>query len=282
VTLVNEKWRANHRADRLRRLGVGMLFVLSVAGAAHIGKVDLAAFVEGIPAIFDYIFRTLPHISPSRPVADLSDWYWNIGTWLSLLLDTILMAFLGTLFGTAIAFGLCFFAARNLSPHPAVAFLARRVLEIARTVPELVYALVFVFAFGLGPLPGVLALMLHSAGSLGKLFAEACENVSGKPLEGTRAAGGSWSQIMRFGVLPQVLPTLASYTLLRFEINIRSASVLGLVGAGGIGQELYFVIRQFIYADISAIVLLIIVTVIATDMICERIRTNLIAGGRQR
>jgi phosphonate transport system permease protein len=159
--------------------------------------------------------------------------------------------------------------------------LARRALEIARTVPELVYALVFVFAFGLGPLPGVLALTLHTAGSLGKLFAEACENVSDQPLQGIRAAGGAWSHVIRFGVLPQILPTLASTTLMRFEVNIRSASVLGLVGAGGIGQELYFVIRQFIYVDISAIVLLIVATVIVTDMICERIRTRLMGGSPQ-
>lgn len=278
VAAFRRRWHERRRAGRLRRLGLGALFLLALIGAARVGEVDLAALADGIPAFLDYVHRTLPPVGPATPMADLADWYWNIGTWLGLILDTALMAFLGTLLGTLAAFALSFLAARNLAPHPAAAFLSRRLLEIARTVPELVYALVFVFAFGLGALPGVLALALHSAGALGKLFSEACENVSRKPLEGTRAAGGGWLQVMRFGVLPQVLPTFASYTLLRFEINIRSASVLGLVGAGGIGQELYFVIRQFIYVDISAIVLLIIVTVVATDMICERLRTRLIGG----
>ena len=163
-------------------------------------------------------------------------------------------------------------------PVSGVYSLARRCLEIARTVPELVYALMFVYAFGLGPLPGVLAIAMHSLGSLGKLFSEVAENIDPGPVEGVRAAGANWWQTVRYAVVPQVLPNFASYTLLRFEINVRASSVVGFVGAGGIGQELYTVIRQFIYVDISAIVLLLIVTVAILDILCEQLRHHLIGA----
>jgi phosphonate transport system permease protein len=149
-------------------------------------------------------------------------------------------------------------------------------LELFRTVPELVFALIFVYAFGLGPLPGVLAIAVHSMGALGKLFSEVNENIAPGPGEGVRAAGGNWMHLVRYAVLPQVLPDFASYTLLRFEINVRASSVVGFVGAGGIGQELFSVIRQFIYVDISALVLLLIMTVALIDITCERFRRRLL------
>jgi phosphonate transport system permease protein len=152
----------------------------------------------------------------------------------------------------------------------------RRTLELCRTVPELVFALIFVYAFGLGPLAGVLAIAVHSMGALGKLFSEVNENIASEPGEGVRAAGGNWLQVIRYGVIPQVLPAFASYTLLRFEVNVRASSVIGFVGAGGIGQELYSVIRQFIYVDISALVLLLIITVALIDMACEHLRRRLL------
>jgi phosphonate transport system permease protein len=126
-------------------------------------------------------------------------------------------------------------------------------MELARSVPELVYALIFVFAFGLGSLPGVLAIAIHSCGALGKLFSEVNENINMDHVEGVQAAGANWIQMIRYAVVPQVVPNYVSYTLLRFKINVRAASVIGFVGAGGIGQELMFVIRQFVYQDISAI-----------------------------
>jgi phosphonate transport system permease protein len=136
--------------------------------------------------------------------------------------------------------------------------------------------MVFVFSFGLGPLPGVLAIGIHSAGALGKLFSEVNENIDMNLIEGVRATGANWFQIMRYAVLPQVLPNFFSYSLLRFEINVRAASIIGFVGAGGIGQELMFVIRQFVYTDISAIVLMIIFTVSIIDISCEKIRHAII------
>ena len=125
-------------------------------------------------------------------------------------------------------------------------------MEFCRTVPGIVFALIFVIAFGLGPMAGVLAIAIHCIGALGKQYAEMVENIDMKPVEGVRSTGASWLACMRFAVLPQVAAGFASYTLLRFEINVRDASVMGFVGAGGIGMELITAIRKFYYSDVSA------------------------------
>ena len=130
--------------------------------------------------------------------------------------------------------------------------VVRRVLELLRTVPDLVFAMLFVVAFGLGPLPGVLALTLHSAGTFGKLFTEVVESINMNPVEGIAATGGGWLARVRFGALPQVMSNFASYTLLRLEINVRGAAVIGFVGAGGIGEDLLIAIRKFYLRRTSA------------------------------
>jgi phosphonate transport system permease protein len=147
-------------------------------------------------------------------------------------------------------------------------------------VPEIVYALIFVWAFGIGPLAGILAIALHTVGALGKLFAEVVENTDLGARDGVVCAGGNWVQSVRYGVLPLVAPNFLSYAILRFEINVRGASVIGFVGAGGIGQELYSVIAQNYYEEISAIVVLIIITVALIDLFSERLRRGLTEGGR--
>ena len=124
----------------------------------------------------------------------------------------------------------------------------------------------------------MLALAIHSTGALGKLFSEIVENIDMKPVDGVIASGGTWLQKVRFGVVPQVLPNFVSYALLRFEINVRGAAVLGFVGAGGIGQTLLEVIRKFYYSDISAILVLIIATVMVIDALTERLRYRLIGS----
>jgi phosphonate transport system permease protein len=202
---------------------------------------------------------------------------WGLDLWIALLLDTLLIAYVGTVLGAAAALLLSFPAATTLAPRWAVA-VSRRTLEVARTVPTLVYALVFVYAFGLGPLAGVMALAVHTMGALGKLFAEVHENADLRTVDAIRSAGGTWTQAMRFGVLPQSLPGVLSFGLLRFEINVREASVLGIVGAGGIGEELYLSVRQFSYPDISAIILLLLLTVTAIDMLCGRLRARVIGA----
>lgn len=257
------------------------IFLLALGCSLFIGEVRLDIFLEGFSGLTNYVGETLPPISISTFAVDIAAWFWGIKRWLGLLLDTILIAILGTFLGGILAAIACFPASQTLRKGLLSYQLTRRLMEVARAVPELVYALIFVFAFGLGPLPGVLAIAVHSFGSLGKLFSEVNENIDPLPLEGVRAAGGNWLQEIRFGVLPQVMPNFLSYTLLRFEINVRAASIIGFVGAGGIGQELMFVIRQFVYTDISAIVLLLIITVACIDISCEKIRHHYIDIGVQ-
>jgi len=276
VLVFERRRRDARRAGRMREILFVALFSLAVVGAAYVGEASIQNFVEGLPGIANYIGETLPVLRPTHLVEDVGEWYWGFVRWSGYLFDTVLIAFLGTFLGAAGAFLLCFPASRNLIRSATLYFVTRRLLEFARAVPELVYAMIFVFAFGLGPFPGVLAIAIHTVGALGKLFSEVNENADPRPLDAVRAAGGSWPQMIRFGVLPQVLPNFASYALLRFEINVRSAAVIGFVGAGGIGQELMFVIRQFVYTDISAIVLMIVCCVIAIDLASEWMRHRFI------
>ena len=159
----------------------------------------------------------------------------------------------------------------------SVGFVVRRCLEFCHTVPDIVFALIFVAAFGLGALPGVLALAIHTTGALGKLFTEVVENIDMGPVEGVASTGGNWLAQVRFAVTPQVLSNLVSYALLRFEINVRGATVIGFVGAGGIGQDLIVAIRKFYYSDVSAMLLMIIVTVMVIDTLSARLRHRLLA-----
>ena len=267
---------AARRAKRLQTAAGAVLFGLAIAASVHIGEVRIDTFVEGLPGFVNYLNDIAPVLRPGHLAGDLAEWYWAFPRWLGLLWDTVLIAFAGTLLGGVGALVFCFPASRNLMPRYPVYFVARRLTEIARAVPELVYALIFVFAFGLGPLAGVLAIAVHTAGALGKLFAEVNENVDPKPIEGVIAAGGDWFQMIRYAVIPQVLPNYTSYGLLRFEINVRGAAVIGFVGAGGIGQELMFVIREFIYTDVSALVLMIVAAVVCIDISCEKLRHYLI------
>ncbi len=276
VELFERQRRELRSQQRVRTLVGTVIFVAAILVAGYVGEVRLGTFIEGLPGFFNYIYDTLPPIGLTTAASDIAEWYWNIWVWLGLLVDTIFIAFLGTLMGTAGALVLCFAASHNLMRNNVIYFIARRVTEVARAVPELVYAMMFVFAFGLGPLAGVLAIAVHTSGALGKLFAEVNENIDQKPIDGVMSAGANWFQMIRLAVIPQVLPNYLSYTLLRFEINVRGATVIGFVGAGGIGQELLFVIRQFIYVDISAIVLMIIVTVALIDISCEKVRHRFI------
>jgi phosphonate transport system permease protein len=226
--------------------------------------------------VWDYVRETIPSLRPATLGYDLAQWYAPGRVWLRQLGDTVLIAFVATLLSSAAALVLCFPASRNLVRSGVVYHAARRLLDLARGVPELVYAMIFVFAFRLGAFPGVLAIAVHSAGSLGKLFSEVNENVDPDPIQGIRSTGASWMQTMRYAVLPQVLPDFVSYSILRFEINVRAATVIGLVGAGGIGTELMVAIRQFHYTDVSAITLMIIALVAVLDRVCEALRLRLI------
>ena len=274
---VAARWLAERRAGRQRALLWGGVFLAATWLAAWVGQVDAARLLAGLPRAADYIARTIPTLRLDHFAEDLAEWFWGFDVWLGLLLDTILIAYVGTVLGGAAALLLSFPAAATLAPPWAVT-LARRTAEFARTVPTLVFALIFVYAFGLGPFAGVLAVALHTFGALGKLFAEVHENADLRSVEAVRAAGGNWAEGMRYGVLPQSLPGVLSFSLLRFEINVREASVLGIVGAGGIGEELYLAVRQFEYPDISAILLLILLTVTLIDALTTRLRHRILGA----
>lgn len=276
IVRVQAAWAEQIRARRVRSVLLGLAFVVAVIVSARVGEVRPDRLLDGFGGLFSYVGRTLPLATGDGVIADMREWYWGFWKWLGLIGDTIVIGFLATVLGTLGGFLLALAASRNLGAGAVPYFLARRGLEIARSVPELVYALMFVFAFGIGALPGVLAITVHTIGALGKLFAEVMENIDEGPGEGLRAGGAGWVQIIRFAVIPQVLPNLLSYALLRFEINVRGAAIIGFVGAGGIGQELYLVIRQFIHQDISAIVLMLMATVMLIDLISEKLRHTLI------
>ena len=254
----------------------GVMFLVLFLTSAYLSHFSPGRIIEGLPKVHEYIAKILPELGVTTIREDMAYWFYAFPDWMVLLGETILMAYVATLLGTLGAIVLGFVAARNVGPNRWLTILSRRFLEIARTVPDLVYALIFVFAFGLGPLAGILAIAIHSMGASGKLFSEAIENIDLKPLDGLKAAGANWVQGMRFAVFPLVAPSLVSYSLWRFEINVRTATVMGIVGAGGIGQELITAIRMLYYEDVSALILLIVITVSLTDMLCERIRHGFI------
>ena len=280
VDALARSYAASVAVKRRRFLYGAALFAVAVLVAGWMAEVDLALFFRNIHKFPNYIGRIF--VLDSGPMAghlvlyDVRSWFWGLGKWLRLLGDTLLIAYVATVFGAILGFLSCFLAAGNLGTSHPVTFATRRFLEFCRTVPDLVFALIFVMAFGLGPIAGVLAIIIHTTGALGKLFYEVLENVDQKPVEGLVASGASWTKTMRFAVLPQVLPNFLSYALLRFEINVRGASVMGFVGAGGIGQDLMEAIRKFYYPDVSAILVLIILTVSIIDLVTERVRHHFI------
>lgn len=277
---------AAFQAARRQRRGATLmavaLLLVCLLVSARLSEVYPATLLAGLPRIGEYFQRILPTLkwdallSGTATEGSLAFWFYRLDAWAWLLFETANMAALATLMGAAVGLLLAFPAARNLGAGTFAYHAARRGLEATRTVPEIVFALILVWAFGVGALAGILAIALHTAGALGKLFSEAMENTDMGPWDGVRAAGGTWAQCCRFAILPQALPNIISYALLRFEINLRSASVIGFVGAGGIGEELYKVIAFNYYEEISAIILLVILAVAAIDLLSETLRHRVI------
>lgn len=192
------------------------------------------------------------------------------------MFETLAMAFLGTTIAAVLAVPLGFLGARNVVPNWLFHFSLRRVYDGLRGIDGLVWALIFVSAVGLGPFAGVLAIAVADLMIFAKLYAEAIENIDRKPVEGVRAAGGANAHVLRLGVVPQVLPVMLSHVLYFFESNVRSATILGIVGAGGIGVQLADRMRINNWQEVSFIILMILVTVSIIDAISRRIRAALI------
>jgi phosphonate transport system permease protein len=202
----------------------------------------------------------------------------NFGDWriyLREMLITVHIAVWGTLLAVVAAVPLGLAASANIAPawiHQPV----RRVMDACRAINEMVFAMLFIVAVGLGPFAGVLALMVHTTGTLAKLFSEAVEAIDPRPVEGIRATGAHPLVEILYGVIPQVLPLWLSFTLYRFESNVRSASVVGMVGAGGIGVVLFEVIRGFQYAQTCAVLIILVVSVSLIDLLSARLRRRFI------
>ena len=276
------------------------IFLLVLVWSFHGAKIRPGELIEGIPQIGQTLARMLPpdfsKITESKhyyfpeniSLAELilpaplggaetrarQRWWDNTfpQTVMGATLETIQMALAGTFLALIVAFPLGFLAARNTTPHPAVYRGVRLVLNLVRTIPDLALGLLFVAAVGLGAFAGTIALAIHTATVLGKLLSESVENIDEGVVEAIRATGAGYPQILSFAVVPQILPDLISFTLYRLETNIRAASVLGLIGAGGIGYLMNTSFRTFQYREAAAIVLVLIALVMLVDYFSSRLR----------
>ncbi|MBF0678691.1 MAG: phosphonate ABC transporter, permease protein PhnE [Devosia sp.] len=223
--------------------------------------------------------RVDPDRSNAALVLDewLNNEVWQHGDILTKLMQTLVMAFVGTLLATAVAFPLAFFAARTITPNRATNWLMKRFFDFVRSVDMLIWALFFTRGFGPGPIPGIAAIFFTDTGALGKVYAEALENVDDKQREGMKSVGASPMAVNRFGVVPQVLPVFVSQSLYFWESNTRSATVIGAVGAGGIGLKLLESMgTNSDWDKVAYMVLLILLVVFLFDNLSNAIRSRLI------
>ncbi len=242
------------RSQRRRFVGQLLLLALVVVGCAYFaGLFDGRRLVEGVPSLLVIFAESIP--------PDFSGWH----SWLRPLFDTLAMSVTGTVLAIFMALPLGVLAARNTTPHPLVYQLVRGLLNLFRSIPELIMGILFVAAVGFGVLPGVLALAFHSIGMVGKFIAETIEHADEEVVDAIRATGATPFQVITHGVLPQVVPQICDVALYRWEYNFRASTVMGMVGAGGIGFELMSSLRLMNYDEVSAILLLILLLVTLVD-----------------
>jgi len=235
----------------------------AIVWSAVATEVSAGRMIEGLPFMWDFLRRMVP--------PDLS----VLGNALRGAVETIQIAVVGTVAAAVLALPMGFAAARNAAP-PWLFYGARGVLNAFRAVDTLVYALFFVAAVGLGPFPGVLAVVVYTATVLAKLYSEAIEAIEPGPVEAVRATGATALQALRWGVLPQLVPQFLSFTLYRFETNIRAAAVLGFVGAGGIGFYIQTYLRLLNYPAAATVLLVLIGLVMIVDFASSRLRARLV------
>jgi phosphonate transport system permease protein len=233
---------------------------------------------------FDRVFTNLPGLwIIVRLMIDWSHFTeWDHAELLGSMAETVAMAFLGTFLATIIALPLGFLGARNIVPNAVFRFLTRRIFDGCRGLDQFIWALVFVRAVGLGPIAGILAIMVAETGILAKLFAEAIENIDNKQVESIRSTGAGKLAELRYGIVPQILPVLISQSLYSIEANSREATILGLVGAGGIGLRLSERIQINAWDQVAYIIVLILLTVTGIDLISRSLRLRLIDGPSSR
>lgn len=253
------------RFDSQRRAAAALAvagFALLVFAMGELGFFD-GKLIAGLGRLFEIAGLMLP--------PNPKDWA-HVRLFSSALLETVAISLVGTLAAAVLAFPVGFLAARNVTAQRVVRFLSRRSLDTIRSVDILVWALIWVNVVGLGPFAGALAIMTGDIGTFGKLFSEAIEAADRKPVEGIVSAGGGKLLGIRFGIIPEIFPVLASQVLYFFESNTRSASIIGIVGAGGIGLHLAEAIRTLELQQTSFIILMILITVTLIDFISSRLR----------
>ncbi|KII14404.1 phosphonate ABC transporter, permease protein PhnE [Phaeobacter sp. S60] len=265
-----------------KRLYGGVILAVFVAMMAAGFRIaddrNAGSFWNGITHVFDYPSEVL-----SEAVEKLFLLPTHVLQFFPALIETLNIAAAATLIGLIFGTVLSLLATRGLAHWPALIPVFRRLLDIFRAIPEIVIALVLIFLLGGGPVPAMIAIAIHTAGALGKLFSEVNENASLKPVEGLASVGAGWAQRMVLGVFPQVGPNYVSYALLRFEINIRASAILGFVGAGGIGYELRNAMSwgQGRYDEAAAIFLLLFFTIVLVDQLSGLLRDRLTHGAKQ-
>ncbi len=243
---------------------VGLVIVGIYYWALKGTDTSVSNLAKGTPFMFDFIGRMFP--------PDIS----NLGRFLSKTFETIQMAIIGSSLGALIALPLSFLAARNVTPNKFIYHIVRGIFDSFRGINEVVWGLIFVSMVGLGPFPGVLALTIHVVGALGRYFSEAIETADPEIIKAILSTGASKTQMIVRGILPQVKPLFINYSLYYLENNFRAATVLGLVGAGGIGMELLTSIRLFRSQEVLTILIIMVATVIIIDRLSAYIRKKII------
>lgn len=266
-----------HRKRVYGSILLALFVAMMVAGFKTADARNAGSFKDGITHVFDYPAEVLGEAWGKLPLLPE-----NLAEFFPALVETLNIAAASTLVGAVFGIVLSLLSTRGLAPWPALIPLFRRIMDIFRAVPEIVIALMLIFLLGGGPVPAMIAIAIHTAGSLGKLFSEVNENASLKPLDGLHSVGANWAQRMYLGVLPQVGPNYVSYALLRFEINIRASAILGFVGAGGIGYELRNSMSwgQGRYDEAAAIFLLLFITIVVVDQLSGLLRDRLTHGAK--
>ncbi len=249
----------------------GLLVLAALLGVYCVGLVVLEISPSRIIAGFGRLGDIVGLMLPPNP----ESWA-RVSLYLHALGQTLAIAFLGTMAAALLAFPFGFLAARNVIPNPLARLLVRRGLDTIRSVDTLIWALIWINVVGLGPFAGALAIMSSDFGTFGKMMSEAIEAADRKPVEGVLSIGGSRLHGVWFGILPQVLPVFASQVLYYFESNTRSATIIGIVGAGGIGMQLTEQIRILEWQQVSFLILLVLVTVMIIDALSSRLRTAII------
>jgi len=282
----NQYYQQIRRKQKRETLLWSLLLVMLYLWSGNISEFSLHTVIVSFPHFFDYLYETLPVLHWGDLFADghtkgsLAYWGYRLPIQLPLIWETLNLALAATLMSVIVAIFLAFLAANNTQSPATVRLAVRTFVAFLRTMPELAWAVMFVMAFGIGAIPGFLALALHTIGSLTKLFYEAIESSSSKPVRGLSACGAGVLQRMRFGIWPQVKPIFLSYSFMRLEVNFRQSTILGLVGAGGIGQELMVSIKLDRYDQVSITLLLIIIVVSLLDYLSGELRKRVVDGNK--